>query len=56
MLLLMKDIVIFFFTIIDDCTCTTWVYLLQSKSNVKTVLPTFFSMVQTQFGVSIKYF
>ena len=55
MLLIKKDIIILFI-IIDDCTRATWVYLLQSKSDVKTILPTFFSMVQTQFGVSIKSF
>ena len=41
MLLIKKDIIILFI-IIDDCTRATWVYLLQSKSDVKTILPTFF--------------
>ena len=32
----------------------TWVYFLHAKSNVLTIFPHFFSLIHTQFGVSIK--
>ncbi|RVW15251.1 Retrovirus-related Pol polyprotein from transposon TNT 1-94 [Vitis vinifera] len=44
----------YFLTIVDDCTRNTWVHLLRAKSDVKTIFPQFFSMVKTQFGLTIK--
>jgi len=45
-----------FVTFIDDCTRVTWLFLLKSKSEVSIVLPTFLSMIKTQFSVQIKRF
>ena len=39
----------FFFTIVDDCTRFTWVYLLKHKSDVASAIPQFFNMISTQF-------
>ena len=44
----------YFLTIVDDCSRYTWVYLLQNKSDVKQVVPRFFTMISTQFGTQIK--
>ena len=41
---------------IDDCTQVTWIFLLKHKSDVSIVLSNFCSMIQTQFGVTIKRF
>ena len=45
-----------FVSFIDDCTRTTWVYLLKDKSEINTILPSFHKMISTQFGSSIKRF
>ena len=42
-----------FVTFIDDCTCSTWVYLLKSKSEVSTIFPIFHKFMSTQLGVKI---
>ena len=39
---------------IDDCTRVYWIYLLKNKSDVSHIFPTFFTMVQNQFGTKIK--
>lgn len=44
----------FFFTIVDDFSRTTWVYLLRTKSEVKNCLLSFYNLVETQFGVKVK--
>ncbi|KAK8999357.1 hypothetical protein V6N11_070528 [Hibiscus sabdariffa] len=44
----------FFFTIVDDKTRMTWVYLLKLKSDVVLHLKTFFQYLQTQFSATVK--
>jgi len=43
-----------FVTFIDDCTRVNWVYILKQKCEATSVFLHFFSVVKTQFGVSIK--
>ena len=45
----------FFLTIVDDCTRTTWVYLLQYKSDSLSTLETFYNYVVTHFDCKIKH-
>ena len=45
-----------FVSLIDDCTRVTWIFLLKQKSDVSIVIPNFHSIVQNQFGVTIKSF
>lgn len=44
----------FLFTLVDNHTRWTWIYLLHLKSDVRTVLKNFLVMVLTQFGKIIK--
>lgn len=44
----------FFLTIVDDCTRFTWTYLMQHKSEAPSIIKSFFTFVQTQFGKPIK--
>jgi len=44
----------YFLTLIDDCTRTTWVYLLKYKSQALATLQQFMSLVATQFQAKIK--
>ena len=46
----------YFVTIVDDYTRFKWVFLLEQKSDVITVIPRFFNMVETQFNCRIKGF
>lgn len=46
----------YFLTLVDDCTCFTWVFLLKHKSEVTTVIPKFFNLIHTQFDKKIKEF
>ena len=39
---------------VDDATYATWVYLMKSKSEVRPLISSFYSMVFTQFGYKIK--
>jgi len=39
----------YFLTLVDDCTRFTWVYLMKHKSDAKSIIPKFFSLVETQF-------
>ena len=41
-------------TVVDDATRATWVYLMKSKSEVRPLITSFYSMVLTQFGCKIK--
>lgn len=45
---------VYFLTIMDDYSRTVWIYLLLEKSEVKTVLSEFISMVSRQFGKLVK--
>jgi hypothetical protein len=44
----------FFLTIVDDFSRFTWVYLLQSKAQVRNLLQFFYTFVKTQFQLKIK--
>ncbi|KAL5538181.1 hypothetical protein UlMin_044629 [Ulmus minor] len=46
----------YFLTLVDDCTRFTWLFLLKHKSDVKSVVPRFFAMIETQFNAKIKVF
>lgn len=46
----------FFVTLVDDCTRFTWIFLLKHKSDVRVVVPRFFTMIHTQFDKRIKAF
>ena len=46
----------YFLTLVDDFSRFTWVYLLQHKSDVATVIPRFCTMIETQFGICVKKF
>ena len=43
-----------FVTFIDDCTRTTWLFLMKEKSEVSSIFPMFHKMICTQFGSLIK--
>ena len=44
----------YFLTLVDDCTRTTWVYMLRNKKEVSVVFPEFIKLVSTQFNTKIK--
>lgn len=44
----------FFLTIVDNFTRSTWVYLMQFKSDALLVLKNFISLVKNQFNTSVK--
>ena len=44
----------YFLTIVDDHTRFTWIHLLDNKSQARTHIQSFFTMVETQFNVKIK--
>ena len=46
----------YFLTIIDDCTRSTQVYLMKSKSEIRPILQSFYLMIKNQFAKSIKVF
>ncbi|XP_060972294.1 uncharacterized protein LOC133038222 [Cannabis sativa] len=46
----------YFLTLVDDHTRFTWIYLMQQKSEVASIVPQFISYVQTQFHCTIKRF
>ena len=43
-----------FVTFIDDCTRTTWIYLMKSKSEVPLIFSAFHKFVNTLFGAKIQ--
>ena len=44
----------YFLTMVDDATRATWVYLMKSKSEVRSLITSFYSRVLAQFGCKIK--
>lgn len=46
----------YFFSTVDDCTRSTWVYLMKSKSENRPILQSFYIMIKNQFDKSIKVF
>ena len=44
----------YFLTIVDDYSRAVWIFLLLEKSEVRTVLPNFCTMVHWQFGKLVK--
>lgn len=44
----------YFLTLVDDFTRCVWTYLLNSKSQTQSVIPAFFTLVETQFNLKIK--
>jgi transposase InsO family protein len=40
--------------IVDDCSCFTWVFLLQDKSETQKVLKKFLKRAQNEFDVKVK--
>ena len=44
----------YFLTIVDDATRSTWVYLMKSKTETRSLLISFCKMIFTQFQTSIK--
>jgi len=44
----------FFLTVVDDFSRFTWIYLLKTKAEVKTVLPNFILLIRNQFLVKLK--
>lgn len=43
-----------FVTFIDDCTIMTWVCLMKSKSEVKSLFQRFHKMIYTQYNVKVQ--
>jgi hypothetical protein len=44
----------YFLTLVDDLSRTTWVYLLQTKSETRKCIESFYHLVETQFNCKIK--
>jgi Integrase core domain/gag-polypeptide of LTR copia-type len=44
----------YFITFIDDKSRATWLYLLKSKKEVPTIFKNFYTMIENQFGTTIK--
>ena len=44
----------YFLTVVDDFRRFTWIHLLKYKSDVKTILPSFIQLIETQFTVKLK--
>lgn len=44
----------YFLTLVDDCLRFTWLYLLNQKSKAFLAIVQFFSMIKTQFSVTMK--
>ena len=43
-----------FLTIVNDATRATWLFLMKSKSEVRQLFSSFYTMFHTQFGLKIK--
>lgn len=46
--------IVIFLTIVDDFSIATWTHLLSNKSNAFDFIRYFVSMVNNQFGASVK--
>jgi hypothetical protein len=46
----------YFVTFIDENSHYTWIYFLQHKSDIKSVLGDFWTLLETQFSTKIKKF
>jgi hypothetical protein len=44
----------FFLTVVDDFSRSTWVFLMNHKSEVNTLIPHFFKMIEKQFQAHIQ--
>ena len=44
----------YFLTVVDDATRATWIFLIKSKFEVRTLILSFYTMVHTQFRIKIK--
>ena len=44
----------YFLTLVDDCTRTTWVYMMRNKGEVSSVFPVFLKYIATQYETKIK--
>lgn len=44
----------YFLTIVDDCSKGVWVHLMDDKIEVRKILKTFCTMVETQFNKLVK--
>ena len=44
----------YFLTIVDDATRSTWVYLMKSKLDTRPLLISFCKMISTQFHTNVK--
>jgi len=44
----------FFLTMVDDFSRSTWVSLMQHKSEVNTIIPYFFKLVEKKFHTQIQ--
>ena len=43
-----------FLIVVDDATRVTWLFFMKSKSEVRQLFYSFYTMVHTQFGLKIK--
>ena len=43
-----------FLTIVDDCSCFTWVFLRHHKFDALDMVPCFFRMIETEYSKKIK--
>lgn len=46
----------YFLTLVDDCTRFTWAYLMSSNVEAAGFVISFFKLIKTQFGITIKQF
>jgi hypothetical protein len=44
----------YFLTIVNECSHSTWIYLMTSKADTRPLLISFFTMIETQFKTKIK--
>ena len=44
----------YFLIVVDDATRVTWLFLMKSKSEVRQLFYSFYTMGHTQFGLKIK--
>lgn len=44
----------YLFTLVDDCTRFTWVYMMRNKRDVSIFFPTFLKLVSTQYTSKVK--